>query len=363
LTLAGCGEKKHEPDAFASMQRNKFVRIATDAVNMPFEYGEGTGVQGFDVEVAEQIAKDLGFEIKWIKMNYAKLFDLLKNGEVELVISSVPIIPEYEKDFAFSQPYFDTALAIARRSNASEIKDLSSLTGKKVGVQASASGEKFMQGQKTATAVELKSFPTLDDALGALNRGEIQAVVGDQYIMTYSIYKSFPHLMTLETKLESQKLGVLVRKNEKELLSKVNETLERMKSSGDLEALRKKWFQNVLEEVEQKRQEKAKEDALKEAPKSVTLNLIKGAGAAFSFDRLDGFNVQLVGDKGQFTSTPIMTNGNRGSCRISQGVPPGDYRLILTVFRTSAPLEIPKVAARNLTFDINVGSTISIVQR
>src|SRR5881409_3336452 len=220
----------------ASMKKNKVVRIATDAVNLPFGFGSGTGVQGLDVDIGNEIAKDLGFEPKWIKSTFEKMFDLLANGEVELIISTVSITPERKRDFAFSEPYYDSATTIARRRDNDKIKDLASLAGKKVGVQSSSTGQKLVES-RVGSAVVVK-FPTLDDALGALNRTEVDAVVGDLPILTYSIYKSYQNLITLCNRLTEEQYAVVVRKNEKEILAKVNATISRLKKSNELDALR-----------------------------------------------------------------------------------------------------------------------------
>jgi len=89
-----CGGGHEGPDAMASMKKNKVVRIATDAVNLPFSFGSGTGVQGLDVDIGTEIAKDLGYEAKWIKAPFERLFDLLANGEIELIISAISITPD-----------------------------------------------------------------------------------------------------------------------------------------------------------------------------------------------------------------------------------------------------------------------------
>ena len=145
-----------------------------------------------------------------------------------------------------------------------------------------------MEGQKTAADVTLTKFPTLDDALGALNRTEIDAVVGDEPILTYSIYKSFPNLMTSGVRVTEEEYGVVTRKNEKELLAKVNETIARLKKSGELVELRKKWFQDVMERTSNARQEMRKDEQLRESPKAVSVNIVK-TGGGFNIDRLDGF--------------------------------------------------------------------------
>ncbi len=360
LFLIGCGGKKEGPDAAAAMKKNKMVRIATDAVNLPFEFGAGTGVQGFDVDIGNEIGKDLGYEVKWVKIPFERIFDILRNGEAELIISAISITPERKKEFAFSEPYFNSDITIAKRRDKAEIRDLASLKGKRVGVQSGSPGATFMETQKVATGITLTKYPTQDDALGALNRTEIDAVVGDEPVLTYSIYQSFPNLVTIGTHLAEEQYAVVVRKSDPDLLASVNKTLERLKKSGELEALRKKWFQNVVEEAGKQREQMQREEALKDAPKDIVFNFVK-TGGSFKMDRLDGFQIVLAGAQ-SYQSTPILTSENRGSCRLS-AVPPGEYRLSMSIFRLNTTVNVPKISARMITFEMNIGAGITITQK
>ncbi|MBM3790826.1 MAG: amino acid ABC transporter substrate-binding protein [Acidobacteria bacterium] len=344
--------------------RNGFVRIATCAVNLPFEFGEGTGVQGLDVDIGTEICKDIGYPCKWIKVTHDRLLEVLKNGEVEIVISAWGITPERKQEVAFSDPYFMSHTGIARRKDRPEVTDLASLAGKTVGVQSLTTASAFMNSQKTAANVSLVEFPTLDDALGALNRTEINAVVGDDYIMTYSIHMSFGNLMTTGVRLGEKPMGVAVRKNEAKLLTVVNQALERLKKSGELDNLRQKWFQNVMEQAREDRENLAREEALKKAPKSITINIIKAPDVSLNMDRLDGFQAELVGAGGRFVSEHIVTSGNRGPCRFAKPIPPGDYKLNMSIFQMSVDIKIPEKAVNSVIFDMNITSRgVNITER
>jgi glutamine transport system substrate-binding protein len=355
LCLAGCGGGKEEPNAFNSMKKNKMVRIATDAVDLPFEFGSGTSVQGFDVDIGNEIGKDLGYEVKWVKASFDRLLEILKNGEAELVISAIAITPERKKELQFSEPYFDSGNTIARRIDRNKVTDLASLAGKKVGVQSGRTGAAFMETQKVAAGVTLQRYSTFDDALGALNRTEIDAVVGDDPIITYSIYKSFPNLMTLGMLLTQDQYAVVMRRGEKELLAKVNATLERLKKSGELDALRKKWFQNVMDIAREQRNKIRRDEELRDAPKAITVSIVKTSGN-FSMDRLDGFQLVLVGEGGSYQSTPILTNGNRGGCKFNLPIPPGKYKLAMNILQMTVEVDIPKLPTRSIALDMNIGA-------
>lgn len=365
LAMFGCGEPKEKPvpGAMQTIERFKMVKIGTDAIYMPFEYGLDTGVQGYDIDIGNEIAKDLGVDPRWVKLTgYNHLYDVLKNGEVEMVISAMAIDSKHQEEFAFSQPYYDTGDGIARRFDNNEVKDLASLSGKSVGVGEGRPGDAFMAEQQTAADVEIVRFPNLEGALGALNRSEIDAVVGDEQIMAFSGAKSYSNVTTQPSDMNEYQYAVVVRKSDEDLLASVNKTLERLKESGELENLQKKWFQNVLEQAQIDREEREKEEALRRSPKRINVRINKISGP-FKMDSLDGFVLVLQGSGGTFRSTPILTEGNRGNCRFSRAIPPGEYKLdMMSIFKTAATVtvqEFPKTVL-NMKIDVSDRDGISI---
>ena len=358
LMFAGCGKKEKEvPSAAESMAKNKLVRIIADAVNAPFEYGEGVAVKGLDVDIGNEIGKDLGYEVKWVKVSgYDHLFEVLKNGEAEILISAIAIDPSRSEQFAFSKPYFDTGDVIAHRRDNFEIKDLASLSGKTIGVCNGRPGDTFLQQQKVATGLTIKRYPTLDDALGALNRAEISAVVGDQAILTYSSFKSFPNTTVIPTLINKYQYAVVVRKNEKELLNKINATLERLQNSGEMETLKQRWFGNVDEEARRQREKDIQEATLRKSPKTISVTINK-LGGTFNMDRLDGFVLVLQGPAGAYQSTPILTEGNKGNCRFSQPVPPGDYKLNMNILKLTTTVTVPDLPKNALAMTMNISAS------
>jgi ABC-type amino acid transport substrate-binding protein len=356
VAFMACGESKKIPGAFSQMQKYKAVRIAIDATSMPFEFGSGTGVQGLDVDIGDAIGKDLGYDVKWVKVSYDQLLQIVQNGEAEIAISAIASTSEMQKQFGVSKSYFEDSNTIAHRRDRPEIKDLVSLTGKKVGVQAGRSGQSFMKTQTVAGNVTLVEFKTLDDALGALNRTEIDAVVGDNHIMTYGIWKSFEMLITTGAKLSTEEYVVVVRKDEKKLLTNVNETLDKLKSDGTLASLPKKWFQDVMEQASASITKYNEDETLKSTPKTITCNIVKSAGA-WNMSRLDGYTLVLVGSTGTYSSEPILTDGNKGSCKFTTPVPPGEYRLNMTILKMTTVVNIPKLPKSSLFLDMNIGAS------
>jgi glutamine transport system substrate-binding protein len=358
LTVIGCGEKKKEvPNAAERMKKYNAVTIAIYAVTAPFDYGKDTGVQGLDVDLGNEIGKALGYEVKWLKVlkEHEQLFDYLRAGDAEIVISSVAIDPARANEFSFSHPYYDSGDSIAIQGQKVEIKGLDNLTGKNVGVATGRHGDAFMSSRK---GVSIKKYANLDDALGGLNRAEVDAVVGDEPFITYSSIESFPNTTRLKEKINSYQYAVVVRKTEPGILAKVNETIDRLKASGEIDKLEKTWMGDRREKANEKLKGEISTIETSRASKTISVNINKVSGA-WSPDRLDGFKLVLEGSTATYASTPILMDGNKGHCKFATPVPPGDYKLNILKLAT-VNVTVPKLAKTALTLDLNIGNGASI---
>jgi polar amino acid transport system substrate-binding protein len=333
-----------------AIKREREVKIVTFPVNAPFSFGQGFGVQGFDVDIGEEIAKALGVKVKWVKANtFESMFDLVKNEEVHMAISSISITPEREQQgFAFSKPYYDAGLTVAFRKDAKGIKSFNDLKGKKVGVHEHTTGEAYVV--KSGLDVKLEKYKSLEDALQAVNAKEIDAVVGDEPIISYNIYKTYKQLTKLEKNLTDEKYGVLLKQRpNNELLNVANQTIDKMKSTDQYSALVKKWFGEYEAEIKRKKEEAAAQQARAGRPKTVHIR-ISSNGSGISLGDLDGYQITLQGSGRSYTSGHL----NSGQSQVSN-VPPGSYTLILPKLRLSAGVTIPPSEAGSVTVNIRLG--------
>jgi ABC-type amino acid transport substrate-binding protein len=266
----------------------KRLRIFTNPVNAPFEFGTGTSVQGIDVAIGNEIGRNLGIAVKWVKApfpgytqnrlqrvvdiifsrslgasvasDYDYLFDLLRKGKAEILISSVAIDPGRFADCEFSKPYYETGDIIAYERNRSDITDLASLSGKRVGVAAGRPADSFMARQQTAAGINILHYTSIDDAMADLNVGEIDAVVGDEPLITYSIRTSFHNTTALPVLINRYQYAVVVGKGKTDLLAKINSTIDRLESTGELKKLDELWFGNLRRESIDVRQNDPEKD-------------------------------------------------------------------------------------------------------
>jgi len=365
LLLAGCGGTK-APDSLGAIAKNKEVHILTEGMNAPFEFGKDTGYQGMGADVGEEIAKTLGYPIKWIgTKGVDHLFEALiqEGSTVDMIISSVANETRRTANVDFSEPYYDTGDVIAHHRTEFGITDLASLSGKTVGVVAGRPADYFMTTQTTATNVTLSRYSTIDEALGYLNRKEIDAVVGDEILLNYSSVQSYPNTNILNTIINKYSYAVAVRKGDAKLLAKINETISRMKSSGELAKLEAQWVGDIKDKAKARATGDREQEELKKGPKTISVAINKQSGN-WSMERLDGFQFVLQGANGTYRSTAIETDGtSHGTCRFTQPVPPGKYTLNVSILGMTADVQIPELSQKSLSMTVNIASTITITIR
>lgn len=351
ILLTACGQS--DDPVLSRIKRDKQVIIVTHPVNLPFEFAAGTGVQGFDIDIGEEIAADLGVKARWAKArSFDDIFTMLESGEVDLAMSALSITAERSQKFLFSKPYFRSGQGLAiRREDREKIRSVRDLQGKKVGVQRGTTGDKFMQRQRL-DGVEIIGFPTLDDALVALNTKQLDAVIGDFPIIGYSIFRSFPGLIMVGDRLTDEEYAVMVKKGNRALLDSVNKTLGRLEQNGKLAEIEKKWFSEYREALAKIQEEERALERAKQTPRTIIFRISRAANFNYDLSQLDGFQIVLEGTGGQgsYVSSYILTRGASGSCQVS--ALPGKYRLRLgklTINNVPVPLDIKN---RPLTYGI-----------
>jgi hypothetical protein len=134
-----------------------------------------------------------------------------------------------------------------------------------------------------------------------------------------------------------------------------------MKTSGDLDKLKEKWVGNIVSKAIGRGQEDKAIEEKKKAAKTINVKITKISGA-WNMDGLDGFQLQLEGPAGTYKSTPILTEGNRGNCKFTTPVPPGEYKLQMPMSRTPAKVPVLDYPKTSLEMEMNIsGGTTSVI--
>ena len=127
--------------------------MGTNATFKPFEYKEGDKVVGFDVELASEIAKEMGAELKIEDMSFDGLLPALESGQIDLAVAGMSVTEERAKNALFSDSYYVASQQIIVKEE-SLIRNRYELVGKKIGVQLGTTGDQMAQQINGAKVIQ-----------------------------------------------------------------------------------------------------------------------------------------------------------------------------------------------------------------
>jgi polar amino acid transport system substrate-binding protein len=251
LAAAGCGGGGTSPSGggaaatTTAAPRVQLVREGkltncTGLPYKPFEYEEGGKVIGFDIDLVDLVAKELGVTQEVVDTP----FDGIQSGadfnagKCDLAAAGMTITEARKQNIDFSDPYFDATQALVVKKG-SGITDLTQLAGKKLGVQNSTTGQEY--AQKNAPGAELVTFEDLGLQLTAVETGQVDAGINDNGVL-YDWVKDKTDFEVAKEFDTGEKYGFGVRKGNTELLKTINDVFAKAKSSGEYDRIYQKWF-------------------------------------------------------------------------------------------------------------------------
>jgi His/Glu/Gln/Arg/opine family amino acid ABC transporter permease subunit len=242
--------------ALERVRKSGELRIGTDATYPPLESAEGGQFTGFDIDLGNAVARELGVRAVWINSGFDGIFPALQNGTFDAVISSVTITPERTATMLFSDPYYDSGQLIAVRKGTQGISKPEDLAGKKAGVQINTTAQIDLEKRK---GISVAVYNSIDLALLDLKNGRIDAVVSDAPVLRYMIRQSFPDLTTVGQRFTDEKFGIAIAQGNDDLRRAINAALWRLTESGEYARINTQWFGEASE--------RAAEQAASGAPK------------------------------------------------------------------------------------------------
>ncbi|NLY74525.1 MAG: basic amino acid ABC transporter substrate-binding protein [Firmicutes bacterium] len=225
--------------ASGCFQAKQVLNVGTDATYEPFEYIDESGnYVGFDMELIKMVADELGMELKIHNVNWDGIIPGLINGNYDCLISAMTITEERQKQISFSDPYFSIKQVIVVKTDNDAIKGPADLAGKTVTAQIGTTGDLY--ASKIA-GVKMKRFDTNPQAVQELLNNNADAAVMDDLVASEAINKN-PDLKMIEiTDAEVEYYGIGVKKENTELLEKINKALETLRNNGKLAELEQKY--------------------------------------------------------------------------------------------------------------------------
>lgn len=204
--------------------------------------GDDGEYTGFDLELAQEVAKRLGLEYKAQPIAWDSKDMELESGNIDCIWNGFTMTGR-EDDYTWTEPYMANQQVFVV-ANDSDINSQTDLAGKIVEVQADSSAEAALKEapELTATFKELLTTADYNTAFMDLEQGAVDAIAMDVIVAGYQIQQRNADFKILDDSLSEEEYGVGFKKGNTELRDKVQSTLEEMAEDGTLQEVSEKWF-------------------------------------------------------------------------------------------------------------------------
>ncbi|MGH2985783.1 MAG: basic amino acid ABC transporter substrate-binding protein [Solirubrobacterales bacterium] len=249
FTVAGCGDDDDEGDGGEApteasaedlgLITEGTLTVGTDTPFPPFEIGQPPDISGYDIDVLNAVAEQLGLTSEYTDTSFDTIFRDVAAGQYDIAAAASTITPGRQKTVDFSDPYYEAqqALLVSEGSDIASVEDLSDAI---VGAQDGTTGEVYANDETDAS--EVRGFPEGPDAVSALITGQVDAVIIDQPVAVDALEKQGG--VEIAEEIPTNELyGFAMSKENPELVEAVNGALQTLKDDGTIADLYQEYFQ------------------------------------------------------------------------------------------------------------------------
>lgn len=242
LLLLACSVQV-EDRSLSRIKKAGVIVVGIDPSYPPFENVDGQGqLVGYDVELAEDVARRIGVSAEFVSMDIGSVHDGLLAKKFDVIISSLPPFPEFTKNIAYSRPYFNAGQVLVVDQNVQEVGSLDDLAGETIGVEGASTGDLEVRRLVSPSMnVTIKPYSTAEMLVPALKTKEVDAAVVD-VVTAMEFVRSQRGIKTAGRPLTVEPYVIAVRRPDALLLKEINSMLSEMESDGTLDRLWHKWL-------------------------------------------------------------------------------------------------------------------------
>ena len=218
------------------------LTVCSDIPYAPFEFEEDGEITGFDIDVMQAIADEIGLELEVNAIGFDPIQSgtALNSDQCDVAASAITITEEREANLDFTDPYYDAEQSLLTSSDSS-IATIDDLSGQTVGVQSATTGETYTRENAPEDA-EITAFENPGDLLTALQSGQVDAVLQDLPVNA-EFARNNEGFEVIETYDTGEQYGFAVAEEGSDaVLQAINDALQSIRDNGTYDELYNSYF-------------------------------------------------------------------------------------------------------------------------
>lgn len=239
-------EKKEQSVSKGKNNSQDPIVISTTGQHAFFsETNEETGeLEGFEIEVWEEIGKRLGREIKWETAEFPGVIELLESGRVDTVADQIGITEEREEKYYFSDVYFYVPYRIVVAEDNNTIETVEDLYGKKLGLLSDDIAYSYFDELDPDGKIEYVNYEESTAVPADVAMRRLDATLMSSLHIESVKKESGLEIKGVGEPVYTENAGYPFAKTEegKALRDDVNEVLKELKEEGFMKETAIKWF-------------------------------------------------------------------------------------------------------------------------
>ncbi|EGU35806.1 ABC amino acid transporter periplasmic component [Vibrio ichthyoenteri ATCC 700023] len=218
------------------------VKVGMSGRYFPFTFVEKDKLQGFEVDLWDEIGQRNGYQIEYVTASFSGLFGLLETGRIDTISNQITITDARQAKFLFADPYVVDGAQITVRKGNDGIQSVDDLAGKTVAVNLGSNFEQLLRSYDKENKITIKTYDTGIEHDVALGRAD--AFVMDRLSALELIKKTGLPLQLAGEPFETIENAwpFIDNARGKQLQGEVNQALADMRADGTLKTISEKWF-------------------------------------------------------------------------------------------------------------------------
>lgn len=246
LSVVACGKSEDKEGANTNENTKEKLTLATSPDYPPYEFIDTSSgeekIIGFDIDLANLIAAELGFEIEIKSMDFNGLLAALQSGQADFVMAGMTPNKERRKSVDFSKVYYgkhegSNTILTFKSSNLKTVEDLK---GKKVAAQLGTAQE---AAAKEMEGIELISLNKIPEMVQELMSGRIDAVIIEEAAAKEYV-KNYPELGYTPFSSEGLNGVAVAFPKGSKWVEKFNQAIDTLTANGKIAELADKWMKD-----------------------------------------------------------------------------------------------------------------------